>query len=63
MLAQLVSASAQEAKQFYVHVRIPAEFFFMSDAIAFFIDNFYDYLFCNMVIFGIKMTAIKFPIE
>ena len=36
----------------------------MWDAISFFfIDNFYDYLFCNMVIFGIKMTAIKFPIE
>ena len=29
----------------------------------FFIDNFWDNLFCNMVIFGIKITAIKFPIE
>ena len=29
----------------------------------FFIDNFWDYLYCNMVIFGIKMTAIKFPIK
>ena len=63
-LAQLVSALAQETEHDYVRVRIPADFFLVrSNIFVFFIDNFWDYLFCNMVIFGIKMTVIKFPIE
>ena len=45
-LAQLVSASAHEAKLLYVHVRIPADFFFMSDAIFL------------LIIFGIVYFAI-----
>ena len=63
-LAQLVSTLAQETKHDYVRVRIPAEFFLArSFFFLFFIDNSWDYLFCNMVIFGIKMTVIKLPFE
>ena len=38
-------------------------FLVRSTFLKFFIDNFWNYLLCNMVMFGIKMTAIKFPIE
>ena len=63
-LAQLVSTLAQETKTVYVRVRILAEFFLVrSNFLVFFIDNSWDYLFCSMVISGIKMTVIKFPIE
>ena len=48
-LAQLVSASAHEAKLFYVHVRVPAESFFLCQM---------QFLFFLLIILGITYFAI-----
>ena len=62
-IAQLVSAITQKTNE-----GLPCEFassqnIFCQKYFFFkiFIDNSWNYLLCNMVIFSIKMTAIKFP--
>ena len=77
LLARLVSALTQAAVSSLVFRTCEYEpsqiffffffffFFFYSKKhfFLFFIDDFGVSLFCNIVIFGIKMTVIKFPIE